>query len=102
MNKINNLLVKFSFLVLVILLASCGSNADPETLKVRSDEDVLRISIAEAKTLIDEGKAVLVDARTAESYQISHASGAISLPESDVKRRHNELPTDQALIFYCT
>ena len=65
-------------------------------------DDVRRITLANAKTLLENNEAVLYDVRSADQYQAQHAAGAISLPDSDVAARLNELPTDQALIFYCT
>ena len=69
-------------------------------LVVRSAADVQCITPAEAKTLLDEGQAVLYDTRSAGSYHTQHAAGAVSFPEADVSARFSELPTDQALIFY--
>jgi rhodanese-related sulfurtransferase len=67
-----------------------------------STDDVQRITPAEAKALVDGGRAVLYDTRAAEAYRIRHAAGAVSLPEAEVPGRLDELPSDKALIFYCT
>ena len=67
---------------------------------IRSAADVQRITPAEAKTLLDEGQAVLYDVRSAGSYHTQYAAGAVSFPEADVSARFGELPTDQELIFY--
>ena len=69
-------------------------------LVVRSAADVQPITPAEAKTLLDEGQAVLYDTRLAGSYNTQHAAGAVLFPEADVSARFSELPTDQELIFY--
>jgi len=65
-------------------------------------KDVQRITLADAKSLLDNGRAVLVDARSEKAYNYKHAAGAISLPEDEVAARASELPTDKLLIFYCT
>lgn len=65
-------------------------------------KDVQRITLADAKSLLDNGRAVLIDARSEKAYNHKHAAGAISLPEDAVAARASELPTDKALIFYCT
>ena len=44
----------------------------------------------------------LVDVRTREAYDLVHATGAISLPESEMVRLASELPTDRTLVLYCT
>lgn len=65
-------------------------------------KDVQRITLADAKSLLDNGTAVLYDARSVRAYRSKHAAGAISLPEDEVATRASELPTDKSLIFYCT
>jgi len=63
---------------------------------------VLRISPAKAKALVDDGRAVLYDTRSADQYRALHAAGAISFPEDQAAARFDELPDDLELIFYCT
>lgn len=67
---------------------------------VLADKDVQRITLADAKALLDDGTAVLLDARSARAYSSKHAAGAISFPEDEVVARFSELPTDKVLIFY--
>jgi rhodanese-related sulfurtransferase len=67
---------------------------------VRSPDDVSRISPAKAKSLVDDGQALLVDTRSVGEYQALHAAGAISIPESQAASRAGELPQDQDIIFY--
>ena len=61
-----------------------------------------RISVADAKKAIDAGKAILVDVRSAMSYQQEHAKGAISRPTHEIATRMSELPKDRQIITYCT
>lgn len=65
-------------------------------------EEARRISAAEARQALAKGKAVLVDVRPKESYDASHAQGAISLPLTDLGSRAGELPKDKLVITYCT
>lgn len=67
-----------------------------------SSDDVQRIAPAEAKALLDAGQAVLYDVRSAESYQASHAAGALSLPYNEIESLLPTLPRDKILILYCT
>jgi rhodanese-related sulfurtransferase len=67
---------------------------------VSSSEDVRRISPLEARVLVEGGGAVLYDTRSVESYDSQHAAGAISFPEAEASLRIDELPSDEALIFY--
>jgi hypothetical protein len=65
-------------------------------------ETARRISVAEARQALAKGEAVLVDVRPKESYDASHAQGAMSLPLSDLGSRAGELPKDKLVITYCT
>ena len=67
-----------------------------------TEESARRISATEARQALAEGKAVLVDVRPKEAYDMSHAQGAISLPLSDLGSRIGELPKDKLVITYCT
>ena len=89
--------------------AATATDSPPEAivpsatpLTVRSPGDVLRISPAQAKALLDRGRAMLYDARSADQYRALHAAGAVSFPEAEATARLDELSEDQALIFYCT
>jgi Flp pilus assembly protein CpaB len=64
--------------------------------------EISRIKVDEAKALIDSGQAILLDARSAESYTSQHATGAISFPEAKELELLAQLPKDKILIFYCT
>ena len=117
-----------TFTCLIVLLAGCGasdtgseqvvritpappaeeqapSNTLPPTaatpVAALTAQDVQRITLADAKSLLDNGTAVLIDARSERAYSSGHAAGAISLPEAEVVARFGELPADKALIFYC-
>jgi hypothetical protein len=67
-----------------------------------TQETARRIPVAEARQALAKGEAVLVDVRSKESYDASHAQGAISLPLSDLGSRAGELPKDKLVITYCT
>jgi len=76
--------------------------AAPAETPARPTEEARRISAAEARQALAKGKAVLVDVRPKESYDASHAQGAISLPLTDLGSRAGELPKDKLVITYCT
>ncbi len=65
-------------------------------------EEARRITGIEARQALAKGAAVLVDVRSKESYNASHAEGAISIPFSDIGSRAGELPKDKLVITYCT
>ena len=64
--------------------------------------DVPRIGVQESQTKQGRGQAILVDVRSTESFQKSHAAGAVSIPEAEIGDRMNELPRDKEIILYCT
>jgi len=64
--------------------------------------DVPRISLDETQTKLEQGQAILVDVRSRDSFEKSHAQGAISIPEEEMGARLDELPHDKEIILYCT
>lgn len=74
----------------------------PPVLGVQTPADVQRITVEEARQLVESGAALLYDTRSAAEYRTRHAAGATSFPDTDAAARHGELPTDQVIIFYCT
>jgi hypothetical protein len=63
-------------------------------------EAVRRIDVAEAKYLMEQGQAVLVDTRSEEAYQQKHAQGAIWLPFENIATSVLDLPDDKLLVLY--
>ena len=76
--------------------------APAETPAPATQDTARRISAAEARQALAKGEAVLVDVRPKESYDASHAQGAISLPLFELGSRAGELPKDKLVITYCT
>jgi rhodanese-related sulfurtransferase len=44
---------------------------------------------------------IMLDVRDKASYDLGHIKGAISIPETDIISRYNELPRDEDIILYC-
>ena len=68
--------------------------------------DVRRISLTEARGLLDAGRGVLVDVRDRRLYDNAHAAGAISLPLAAIEAMDGRipagaLPPDRVAILYC-
>ena len=62
-----------------------------------------RISIQEVKALIDKkADVVIVDVRGHRSYQQTHLPTSISVPVGELENRHQELPKNKLIIFYCS
>ena len=61
-----------------------------------------RITIEEARELVAQNKAVIVDVRGDSAYNDSHIKGSISIPGGDIGARAKELPKDKKIIAYCS
>ncbi len=97
--------------LVVIALRINASSTTAQSPAVVSDQqnekellypEVERVSVQEAKAAFDAGTALIVDVRSENSYQAGHATGAISLPSTEVASRYQELPQDRLLYLYCT
>ena len=67
----------------------------------QSLETARRITREEAIKMVAAGKAVYVDVRGKDQFDIEHIKGAISLPLQDVSIKFEELPKNKFLITYC-
>ncbi|MBI4298136.1 MAG: rhodanese-like domain-containing protein [Chloroflexi bacterium] len=64
-------------------------------------EPYTRISVEEAKKMLEEGDAVVVDVRQPNEYTAGHVKGALFIPVDSVLGRFDELPKDKKLLFIC-
>lgn len=64
-------------------------------------ESARRISPEDAMKMVAANKAVYIDVRSKEQYDISHIKGAISIPLSELPTRWKDLPVGKFLITYC-
>jgi len=66
-----------------------------------SVDSVRRIGVAEAHKLVKEGKAVIVDVRSQEQYNLGHIAGSLSIPGSQLVKRLRDVPPGKMIITYC-
>ena len=64
-------------------------------------EEARRITREEAIKLVKEKKAVYVDVRAKDQYDLGHIKGAISIPLGDILTRIREIPPKKFIITYC-
>ncbi|MSQ22623.1 MAG: rhodanese-like domain-containing protein [Dehalococcoidia bacterium] len=64
-------------------------------------EPFKRITVQQAKHMLDQGNSVVVDVRRLDEWVTGHVKGAIHIPVDDVLNRVDELPTDKDLLFIC-
>jgi 3-mercaptopyruvate sulfurtransferase SseA len=67
----------------------------------QSLESARRITREEAIKMVGAHKAVYVDVRTKDQYDIGHIKGAINIPSNEVAARMKELPKGKFIITYC-
>ena len=66
---------------------------------------IRRVSVADARALVDQGEGVLVDTRDRRLFDNAHAAGAASVPLAEIVAAPLEavrgLPAARTLILYC-
>ncbi|MCU1246650.1 MAG: transcriptional regulator, ArsR family [Acidobacteria bacterium] len=83
-------------------VAVAGSaNGGLQTVPEQPLTSAKRITRDEASKLVASGKAVFVDVRSRETYDLDHIRGAISIPNSQMINRFKELPPGKMAITYC-
>ena len=65
-----------------------------------SVEQVKRVSLEDAKAAFDSESAIFLDVRAAESYDVSHIPGALSIPINELPSRMGDLALDSWIIPY--
>ena len=66
------------------------------------DDGAPRITLADAKADYDADRAVIVDSRPAESYNVEHIKGSINVPLGDFEAQYKNIPTNKKIIVYCS
>ena len=64
-------------------------------------ESAKRMERDEAIKMVKEGKAVFIDVRPKDQYDIGHIKGSINIPLTDLIARIKDLPAHKYLIPYC-
>jgi rhodanese-related sulfurtransferase len=63
-------------------------------------EPFTRLTVAEAKEMIDNG-APVIDVREMHEYTAGHVPGAKLIPVNTIMRRSDELPKEGPIVFIC-
>ena len=69
---------------------------------VSQADGVRRVTPAEVRELLKQGKAVLVDVRGTPAYKTGHVKGALDIAVGDIAQRANELPKEKMILTYCS
>ena len=83
-------------------VSSLVGTAQPLATSTPPNPGVPRATLDETRDKMERGEAVLVDVRSKASFDQAHAAGAISIPETEVFDRLDELPRDKEVVLYCT
>ena len=89
--------------------SSAGSNGNsvvtfPDTSSghIAPSDGVKRVTTVELRDALEKGTAIIVDVRGDSVYKQSHIKGSISIPETQIVARLNELPRDKMIVTYCS
>jgi len=84
--------------------AVAANNAAPAPSPTQSPEDKTpRINIEEAKKLVAEGKAVIIDVRGTDAYKLAHIKGSLDVQMNKLETGDFKgLPKDKHIIAYCS
>ena len=97
--------------VFFVLLAIVGLVNAVELKKVSFDDylknfdykerDEMKIKTPEMLALVEEGKAIFVDVRFREEFEVWHMNFARNIPLNELPNRLHELPKDKLIITAC-
>lgn len=107
------MVIKISAITLVFLVSllfvGCGSDPQSTVTPTSVAEEAVaeRITVWEAKELVESESGVLVDTRSAAQYEDHHAIGAVLAPIQEISDISGipaleNIPKDQNLVLYCT
>jgi len=84
------------------LAASSSSNEPALSPTPIPNEEVPRISLADAKKAFDDGDAYIIDARPADAYKEEHIKGAVNYTSGTIEGHYKDLPKNKKIIVYCS
>lgn len=87
--------------VLTIIFTGCNS-MDNNKLDTK-DTGYKKISVEDAKKIIDSEDVIILDVRTQEEYNSGHIENAVLLPVADIKAKAAEILPDKdaKILVYC-
>ena len=89
-------------LIIAILALLAGCQRAVEFSKFKTDAEVPRITLADAKQDFDAGAAVIVDSRADAAYKQEHIAGSINIPIGSPDTEFSKIPQGKKIIVYCS
>ncbi len=87
----------------VIFLNQSPAAAPPTAPAPASDtRSIARVGLEEAYQALENGEAVFLDVRSAESFGLKRITGAVNIPENELLNRLADLDKNDWIIPYCT
>ena len=78
------------------------SQKQPQVNLPQTADQVVRVSLADAKNAYDHKLAIFVDARFKAEYETSHIKGALYFGDFELKAASPNFDKNQWIITYCT
>lgn len=67
-----------------------------------SEDNAPRITVEEARKMVADGKAIIIDVRGTDAYKLAHIKGALDISLNRLEAGDfKELPKDKRVIAYC-
>lgn len=79
-----------------------GTGAPSTTISYVKKVGPNEVSTADFLKAVEDGSALIVDARAADEYQKGHFRGAVNVPAEEAAKRLAELPKDRPAYVHCT
>jgi len=95
-----SLKIAISLAILTIFAVACQRAV--EFRKYADENDVPRITLADAKKDFDAGKVVFIDSRADAAFNSEHIAGAINMPFGSPLANTDKLPKGKRIIVYCS
>ena len=83
--------------------ATANTSAPAPPPPQNAEDKMPRVKVEDAKKLVAEGKAIIIDVRGPEPYKQAHVKGALDIPLSNLEANDFKgLPKNKQIIAYCT
>ncbi len=80
-----------------------AANSTPALPAQNLEDKISRIKADEAKKLVAENQAIIIDVRGTDAFKLTHIKGALDVPLKKLEAGDfTGLPKDKAIIAYCT
>ena len=81
---------------------SVATSSSTSSGHIAPSDGVKRITTVELRDALSKGTAIVVDVRGDDAYRQNHIKGSISIPETQIAARVNQLPRDKMIVTYCS